>query len=103
TVLVDYNRQQTYGTIAEVQGLEPFADKWRAFGFAVREVAGHDVKALQDTLAAVPFAAGKPSAILCHTIKGKGVSFTEGNLGWHHNAKISEAEAASLITALDTE
>lgn len=101
TVLVDYNQQQTYGTIAEVQGLEPFAGKWAAFGFAVREVNGHDVNALRAALAAVPFAAGKPSAILCHTIKGKGVSFTERNLSWHHKTKVTEAETASLLTALE--
>jgi transketolase len=103
TVMIDYNKQQTYGTIAEVQELEPFAAKWEAFGFSTREVNGHDVDALKKTLAAVPFAAGKPSAIICHTIKGKGVSFTERNLSWHHKARVSEAETASLLTAIETE
>jgi transketolase len=103
TILVDYNKQQTYGTIAEVQDLEPFAAKWEAFGFSVREVNGHDVDALKKTLADVPFASGKPSAIICHTIKGKGVSFTERNLSWHHKARVSETEAASLLTAIETE
>jgi transketolase len=102
-ILIDYNKQQTYGTIAEVQGLEPLAAKWEAFGFSVREVNGHDVTKLKSTLSAAPFAAGKPSAIICHTIKGKGVSFTEGNLSWHHKSKVSAAEAASLLTAIETE
>jgi transketolase len=102
TVLIDYNQQQTYGTIAEVQGLEPFAEKWEAFGFSVREVNGHDVPALREVLASVPFMAHKPSAIICHTIKGKGVSFTERNLNWHYKAKVTDAEAASLLTALET-
>jgi transketolase len=100
TVLVDYNKQQTYGTIAEVQGLEPIVDKWASFGFAVREVDGHDLDALRTILSQVPFEPGKPNAIICHTIKGKGVSFTERNLGWHHKAKITQAEALSLLAAL---
>jgi len=103
TVLVDYNQQQTYGTIAEVQDLEPFADKWAAFGFSVREVNGHDVPALKAMLGAVPFAAGKPNAIICHTIKGKGVSFTERNLTWHHRPRVTEAEITALLTALEEE
>jgi transketolase len=103
TVLIDYNKQQTYGTIAEVQDVEPFAAKWEAFGFAVREVNGHDVAALKSALGAVPLAAGKPTAILCHTIKGKGVSFTERNLSWHHKARVSAADAAALLTAIETE
>jgi transketolase len=103
TILIDYNKQQTYGTIAEVQDLEPLAAKWEAFGFSVREVNGHDVGALRQTLAAVPFAAPKPSAIICHTIKGRGVSFTERNLSWHHKAKVSADEAAALVTAIQSE
>jgi transketolase len=68
----------------------------------VREVNGHDVPALEAALTALPFTTSKPSAILCHTIKGKGVSFTERNLSWHHKARVTEAEAASLLTALET-
>lgn len=103
TVLVDYNKQQTYGTVAEVQDVEPFADKWAAFGFAIREVNGHDVEALRDVLSNVPCDPDKPTAILCHTVKGKGVSFTERNLSWHHKARVTEAEAESLFAALATE
>jgi transketolase len=103
TLLIDYNKQQTYGTIAEVQGLEPLAAKLEAFGFYVREVNGHDVSALKSTLAAVPFAPRKPSAIICHTVKGKGVSFTERNLSWHHRTKVSEAEVAALLVAIEAE
>jgi transketolase len=101
TVLVDYNKQQTYGTIAEVQGLEPLADKWAAFGFAVREVNGHDVDALRQVLSEAPFDATKPSALICHTIKGKGTSITERNLAWHHKAKVTEAEVTALFASLD--
>ena len=103
TVLVDYNKQQTYGTIAEVQGLEPLVEKWESFGFAVREVNGHDVEELRSVLFNVPFDSDKPSAIICHTVKGKGVSFTERNLRWHHKAKVTEDEVASLLDALSRE
>lgn len=103
TVLVDYNKQQTYGTIAEVQGLEPLVDKLASFGFAVREVNGHDVDALRKVLAKTPFDSNKPGALICHTVKGKGTSVTERNLSWHHKAKVSETEVASLFASLDDE
>jgi len=103
TLLIDYNKQQTYGTIAEVQDLEPLAAKWEAFGFSVCEVNGHDVEALKGALAAAPLAPRKPTAIICNTIKGKGVSFTEGNLSWHHRTRVSGTEAASLLAAIETE
>ena len=79
TVIIDYNKQQSYATTMEVQDMEPFADKWRAFGFAAKEIDGHDVKVLKDTLGKLPLEKGKPSAIICHTVKGKGVSFVENN------------------------
>jgi transketolase len=103
TVLIDYNKQQTYGTIAEVQGLEPLAEKWASFGFAVREVNGHDVDALRRVLAETPFDSNKPGALICHTVKGKGTSLTERNLAWHHKAKVSETEVAALFASLDKE
>src|SRR5207245_5890719 len=74
TVLVDYNKHQSYGSTALVQNLEPLADKWRAFGFGVAEVNGHDVAALREVLAALPVDAEKPTAVICHTVKGKGVA-----------------------------
>ncbi|MCX8089749.1 MAG: transketolase [Verrucomicrobiae bacterium] len=101
TVLVDYNKQQSYSTTYEVLDLEPFAEKWRAFGFAVEEVDGHSVSALRAVLARVPFDPNKPSAIICHTIKGKGVSFVENNLSWHHKNKVTPEEIRSLLAALE--
>ena len=103
TVLVDYNKQQSYGTTYEVLDLEPFADKWRAFGFAVEEVDGHSVAQLRAALQRTPFDPGKPSAIICHTIKGKGVSYVENNLNWHHKNKITAAEIQSLLAELGVE
>jgi len=101
TVLVDYNKQQSYSTTYEVLDLEPFADKWRAFGFAVEEVDGHNVEQLRAALKRVPFAADKPSTILCHTIKGKGASFVENNLNWHHKNKVTDDEVKALLAELE--
>ena len=100
TVIVDYNKQQSYATTTEVQDMEPFADKWRAFGFAAKEIDGHDVNALKDTFNKLPLEAGKPSAIICHTVKGKGVSFVENNLKWHHKNKVTDEEIESLLKEL---
>jgi transketolase len=101
TVLVDYNKQQSYGTTYEVLDMEPLADKWRAFGFAVEEVDGHDVEQLRAALKRIPLDARKPGAIICHTIKGKGVSFVENNLNWHHKNKVTGEEVAALMAGLE--
>jgi len=100
TVLVDYNKYQSYGPTAVVQDLEPFVDKWRSFGFAVDEVNGHDVTALRNVLQRLPLADDKPSAIICHTVKGKGIAFAENNLAWHHKSKIDAQLAAEMMNAL---
>jgi transketolase len=101
TALVDYNKHQSYASTKEVQDLEPFADKWRSFGFAVREVDGHDVGAVRSTLLATPFAPDRPSAIICHTVKGKGASFAENNMKWHHKNKVTDQEVDALLAAID--
>ncbi len=103
TVMVDYNKHQSYGPTKEVLDMEPFADKWRAFGFAVRECDGHDVEALKRTLEALPFEPGKPNAVICHTVKGKGVSYVENNLKWHHRSKMTDEEIDGLFKALEAE
>jgi transketolase len=100
-VLVDYNKQQSYSTTYEVLDLEPFAEKWRAFGFAVEEVDGHDVEQLRSVLGRTPFHPGRPSSIICHTVKGKGVSFVENNLNWHHKNKVTEEEIQALLAELE--
>ncbi|MFW5501577.1 MULTISPECIES: transketolase [unclassified Maridesulfovibrio] len=101
TAIVDYNKLQSYGPTEDISGLEPFADKWKAFGFAVREVDGHDVEALEQTFAALPFAADKPTAIICHTVKGKGIPFAEGNPNWHHKTKMSDEDHARMIKSIE--
>ncbi len=101
TVLTDYNKHQSYASTAFVQDLEPLADKWRAFGFAVRDVNGHDVAELRSVLTSLPLDANKPTAIICHTVKGKGVPYAENDMGWHHKNKVSADDAAKLIAALE--
>jgi transketolase len=99
--IVDYNRIQGIAPVADVLELEPFADKWAAFGWAVREVDGHDHAALRTALVSVPFAPGKPSCLIAHTTKGKGVSFMENTVLWHYriprgaefDAALAELEA----------
>lgn len=102
TVIVDYNKHQSYGAVAEVQELEPLADKWESFGFAVTQVDGHDVEALRHTFSRLPLDQTKPSAIICHTIKGKGIGFTENNMQWHHKSGIKDEEIQALLQALGT-
>jgi transketolase len=99
-VLVDYNKCQSYGPTCEVLELEPLAEKWKAFGFEVSEVNGHDVKALKSALSKLPFKAKKPSVIICHTIKGKGIGFLENNYPWHHKSRISDQEIKMMYEGL---
>ena len=101
TVLIDYNKQVTYGTTYEVQDLEPFADKWRSFGFSVREVDGHNLSQLRNVLHILPFEEGKPSVVLCHTVKGKGVKMMERNFPWHHKSVLEVQEVQALFKGLE--
>ncbi len=88
--ILDYNKQQITGANSEVIGLEPIRKKIEAFGWAVKEVDGNDVEALTNTLQSLPFEEGKPSFVIAHTTKGKGVSFMEGVLKWHHGVPSPE-------------
>jgi len=81
--IVDYNKLQLDGTVEEVLPMEPLADKWRAFGWHTVECDGHSIPAVQAAFAEAAATQGKPTVIIAHTIKGKGVSFMEGNPKWH--------------------
>jgi len=69
-------------------------------GVAVAEVDGHDVPALRETFQVLPLAEGRPSAIICHTVKGKGIDFLERNLAWHHKSSLNSATVDQLFAAL---
>lgn len=101
TALIDYNKIQSAGRTSEILDLEPLADKWRSFGFAVAEVDGHDVNALRRVLKRVPLDTRKPTAIICHTIKGKGIPFAEDDPEWHHKSSISPDLIRDLYAALE--
>lgn len=98
--VVDYNKLQSYGPTAEVMNLEPLLEKWRSFGFCALEVNGHDVVALQRALAHVPQTAGQPTALIAHTIKGKGISFAENRPEWHHKSNFKPQDIQDLYSAI---
>jgi transketolase len=98
--VIDYNGIQSLGPVEETLGLEPFADKWRAFRWEVIEVDGHDHDALQAALDVKP-GRGRPLCVLAHTVKGKGVSFMEGKVLWHYRPP-NEAELRSALRELDS-
>lgn len=94
--IVDYNKIQSFGTVKEVLELDSLADKWRSFRWAVREIDGHNHAQIEQALGSVPFEPGKPSVIIAHTIKGKGVSFMENRLAWHYKSPDAEQLAEAL-------
>ncbi len=85
-VIIDYNKIQSLGTVREVLDLEPFDAKWAAFGWSVKQVDGHDIDQLRESLNAVPLVQDHPTCIIAHTVKGKGVSFMENKLLWHYRS-----------------
>ena len=99
--IVDYNKIQSAGPTAVIQELEPLAEKWRAFGFETVEVNGHDVTALEEVLGALPRATGKPTAVICHTVKGRGIPFAEHDPSWHHKSKLPVEVHVDLYAALE--
>lgn len=98
-VIVDYNKIQSFGFTKDVMDLEPFAQKWKSFQWAVREVDGHDFDNLSTVFALTPFEKGKPTVIIAHTIKGKGVSYMENKLEWHYKSA-SESELMQAMEEL---
>lgn len=100
TAIVDYNKVQSAGPTREIQDLEPLVDKWAAFGFAATDVDGHDVEALRDLFARLPLDPKKPTAIVCHTIKGKGIAFAENDARWHHHSNFTPQVLDDLYAAL---
>ncbi len=99
TAVLDYNKVQQSGHVADVLGLEPVAEKWRAFGWAVREVDGHAMGEVVDALDALPYEAGTPSLLVAHTVKGKGTSFAENTHLWH-NAPVTDDVYADAMAEL---
>jgi transketolase len=101
TVIIDYNKIQSAGSVFDIQSMEPLADKWTSFGFRVSECNGHNVNELRRVFreaAAAP--SERPRAIICHTVKGKGIPVAENNPSWHHKSDLSEKDLLAIRGAL---
>jgi transketolase len=94
--IVDRNRLQQGDETERTISLEPLVDRWRSFGWAVREVDGHDLELLIRTFRDTPFESGHPSCVIAHTQKGRGVSFMEDRVEWHHRVPTAQELAAAL-------
>ena len=95
TVIIDYNKFQAMDALETIVGMEPFADKWKSFGWEVKEVDGHDLQGLVETFESVPLKKNKPSLIIAHTTKGKGISFMEDVPIWHYRMPKPEEMAVA--------
>lgn len=100
TVIVDRNRLQQGDTTEHTMSLEPLAARWRAFGWGVVELDGHDIGSMVRAFASLPLEAGRPTCVIARTIKGRGVSFIEDRVEWHHRVP-TDAELATALTELD--
>lgn len=94
--IIDYNKLQSLTTVDQTLRIEPLVDKFLAFGWSVREVNGHDHNALKAALSAAPWVINKPSMLIAHTTKGKGVSFMEDQVEWHYRSPNAEQLAVAL-------
>lgn len=101
TAIIDYNKIQSAGSVFEIQNMEPLADKWTSFGFDVFECNGHSIADLKRVFHATATAASdRPRAVICHTVKGKGIPVAENNPSWHHKSDLSEADLRAIRGAL---
>lgn len=94
--IIDYNKLQSLTTVDKTLRIEPLADKFAAFGWSVREVDGHDHVALSTMLGSAPWTPDKPSVLIAHTTKGKGVSYMEDKVEWHYRTPNAEQLAQAL-------
>jgi transketolase len=98
TLFVDWNKAQIDGLVEDVMPITPLSDKWRAFGWNVIEIDGHDVGSIRRACAAARAETTRPTVVLAHTQKGKGVSFFEEDIvGWHGKAPSQEELARAAI------
>ena len=88
--IIDYNKLQSLASVANTLGLEPLRAKLEAFGWSVRDVDGHNLQDLEHHLKAIPWLPEKPSVLIAHTTKGKGVSFMENKVAWHYKSPNAE-------------
>lgn len=94
--IVDRNHLQISGTTEDVMNLEPFAERWTAFGWSVREIDGNNMQEVVSSLETAPFEKGRPSLIIAHTIKGKGIREMENLAKWHHGVPDARLFASAM-------
>lgn len=95
--IVDRNRYMIDGAVEDIMSLGAFEDKWKSFGFDVKVVDGHDVAALLDVFENLPpVTSDKPTAVICNTVKGKGISFMENECKWHYGGLDEQLEKDAL-------
>ena len=95
--IIDRNTLQISGRTENVMAMEPLEEKFTAFGYAVRHVDGNNIAELAALLDSLPFEPGKPNLVLAHTVKGKGISFMEDKVQWHHRVPTDAEYAAALL------
>ncbi|MEZ4753468.1 MAG: transketolase [Bdellovibrionota bacterium] len=103
TAIIDYNKIQSLDSTHKTLNLEPFADKWKAFGWNVLEVDGHSHSALKEALSVECIKKDTPTCIIAHTTKGKGVSFMENSVLWHYRIPKGEEYEAALAELKESE
>ena len=86
TVVIDYNKIQSFGAVKDVLDLDPLKKKFEAFGWETKEIDGHNHDEIRNALSKIPFVEAKPSVLIANTVKGKGVSFMENKLLWHYRS-----------------
>ena len=101
TVLIDYNKIQSYGFLNDVIQLEPLKMKLESFGFDVQEINGHDINMIKSSLNSDRNKKIKPNAVICHTIKGKGIKFAENNPNWHHKSQLTKEEIKEMYESIN--
>jgi transketolase len=99
-VIVDYNKLQSDNTNSAIMRLEPLAAKWRAFDWGIAEIDGHDIPEILNTLRRAGVTHGRPSVIIAHTVKGKGVKYMENIPTWHGSVKLSREQAEDALQSL---
>ena len=100
TAVVDRNQMMIDGRTEDIMSLEPFADKWKAFGWHVREIDGHDLAQIGEAIEGAQTTKGAPTVIVCNTVKGKGVDFMEDQVKWHYGSIDSELAAKAKASIM---
>ena len=95
--IIDYNKLQSFTSIEKTLNIEPLAEKLKSFGWDVRETDGHNYEQLEELLLSTPWTINKPSVLIAHTIKGKGVGFMENSVEWHYRSPNDEELASALL------